>query len=609
MAYPLEIEWYERTREQIASCRKSGYRAALSTKPENNWILSEASLTKEDPQPWELMLRTWMNAFQQAASSAERQLAGYRFIIQLLQSNIPCQSLDLRQIALTQEDPQKKADLQDFLQWVGAYWPLQAIHLHPDDGGIPNEVQQVFREHQFLHHALDIKLSMNWFYLVPYLEDIIQQAFLTSCWLLDRAGTLMTGRTSTFVTKVGDWPMDETILLKIEQWPQLLNRFKEFGKPAQLAAASESLLELEPIETEESKEWLFFQREILVAFTTLHITVQEKMRRILQTLQTPQETWLNEPWFLSLNAYIALYQSYENGHQSLLRLSPSSLAEYQPIKQRSSSIEPKGLFSFSTLFATKSVCHISNPLPYESLPETYQAMLTLRIQSDTSAILPPFNGIMPELMTQWENHDIPQKACLSHQEQYAILQTLTCPNVGRLSAEHLSLSAEGQVNFWFFVEQLLTYNPHIAEIKIPADWGDVPQNINDMFHKNRQWRAALYYASLPKADYDALSFSTDLLDVKKYRKNLAMEYANTASPWIKNTLKNLKSSLPESDFNSLKKAFEENYLPIITAMSSQKETPAILLPIRYDNAFKACQPRERDLTFQAQIRVDSLGFH
>ena len=553
-------------------------------------------LSKENFQPWEILARNWVNAFQQADSSAKRQLACYRFILALFQSPLPCYHLDCRHITLTQGDPQKQEDLQDFLQWVGAYWPLQAINFHPEDGVVPQSVQHVLQEHQFLQYALKAKLCFEWLYFAPYLEDIIQQAYLTSLWLLDSVGMLMAEMTPAFITKVSDWFMDEkneTIFVKIEQWPKILNRLKDKAISPEDKTAS--------VETEQSLAWRLFERELGSAFSTVQITVQEKMQRILQALQDPKIEAINKP--SSLNDYVVLYQSYEEKHHALLTLSPSSLSEYQPIQKKSSVLRS---LSLSFLFTTKPVS-ASLQLPYDSLPETYREAVTLSIPFHTTPIA-PFDTLIPRLIDLWELPDATQKACLSIPEQGFILHSLSHPTVGRLSFEPLSLSSKGQENFWFFLEQLLHYNPHISDINIPDNWSEIPQNIQTLLNKNQQWKAALYYASLGEADYKALGFSATLSDVKKHRQNLARAYEKTALPWIQNTLKSLKTSLSPQDFESLAKEIQENYLPTIKSLSAHKKTPPLQASMGYDVLFHQCKPIAEP-TLSNEILVASLSFH
>lgn len=537
-----------------------------------------------------------MNAFRDSTTSEERQLASYRFILTLFQSPILCYHLDCRHIILTQGDAQKQEDLHDFLQWIGAYWPLQTIHLHPEDGAVPPLVQQVLKEHQFLHQALYTKLSLDWLYFVPYLEDIIQQSFLTSFWLLDRVGILMAGKTSSFVTKVSDWPFDDSIFIKIESWPKILNQINDIGKVTEPAEKNTETL---PQDTEESATWCRFERELYTAFSTIQILIQENIQRILHVLQDSSQREKNTIQ-LTLKDYIALYQAYEKEHRSLLRLSPSSLADYHP------SVASKRSFSLSAFFNTKRQSAFT--FPYESLPATYLASSSFSLSSHTE-IQAPFDGFMLPLITQWEKpYNAPQKAVLSSTEQQFILHSLLHPHIGQLSVENLSFSLKGQQNFWFFIEHLLTYNPHITEMTTLTSW-EIPQKIHTLLHKNQQWKASLYYASLSKADYEALGLSSTLSDAQNYRKNLIFSYANIALPWVKNTLKHLKPALSAPNYEILKREINENYLPTIQALSAHKKTPPIQASMEYGHVFQSCKPLVEESVSTSEILATTFSFH
>ena len=134
MSHLLEQKWIQMGHANINGKQEQFGPNERSFLSKHHWIIDEALLSKTILEPWENIVKHWIHAFRTATTSAERQLACYRFIFELFQSPTHCHYLDCRAIIIAQEDPQKKEDLENFLQWIGIYWPLQAIDLHPKDG-------------------------------------------------------------------------------------------------------------------------------------------------------------------------------------------------------------------------------------------------------------------------------------------------------------------------------------------------------------------------------------------------------------------------------------------------------------------------------------------
>lgn len=254
--------------------------------------------------------------------------------------------------------------------------------------------------------------------------------------------------------------------------------------------------------------------------------------------------------------------------------------------------KPQTMVSRFSAFFMGKPANIALDLSYELLPKTYR---------DTSALS------LSDLVTHWESlASAPQKSALTPVEQKFILSSLLYPNRGILSLESLSLSPEARINVWFFIEQLLTYNPHITDITMSTEW-EIPLSTQTQLNKNQQWKAALYYATIPRADYNALDLPLTVSEIKQHRKQLAIAYKKTVLPWIKETLKCLKSTLPSEDILRLKQHINETYLPIIQKMATYHEIGSNFRSKSYADVFKSCKPNDNAM-LHAQIRAESLGF-
>lgn len=583
----LEGAWRKEGHTAIAERRKRAMLSANYT-PDTTWVVTEDLLTKDNPDGREIALIQWVKTYREDVTPEARQLANYRLIFALFQSPTPCYHLDCR-LQLTKGHPEKMQALHDFMEWVGAYYPLQVVTFHHEDGAVPPALRAVFEEHQFLHHALNAKIHFEWAYFFSYLQDIVQQSFLTSLWLLDRVGQSMVGKNAR-VTPVRDWSVDNGVVFeKIQHWPESIKRYQEGSESTASAAAEVS------IDT-AADEWQRCERAIYTSFETIQISLQTKMARILTEL--PRLSQENPRLAASLNAYITHYQFHEKSHQSLLRLSPSALAEYSA--QITSLTLPGAPTFFNAPPRLKS-------RTYDALPQCYHQSAVVSFPSlSAEGRLNALDALVPALMAEWETPTT-NKASLSPIEEHFIVQSLLYPDVGRLSLEHLSLSAQGQSHARYFMEQLLTYNPHMTEIITSGNEG-LSASIQACLHKNQQRKAALYYASLSPSDYEACRLGADLSEAQRYRQSLATNEAE-ARRWLETALTHLSAHLPKEEHMALKKSIEEQYLPIIHALEAHKETPIIKASMRYADVFEGCKPAPEKPLNTAEIRAMAMSLH
>lgn len=284
----------------------------------NTASITEATLHKENPEPFEFLFIEWYHAFQNATSEPEAQMANTRFILQLFLLEQPCHVFDCEALSLTQGNPEKQVWLQDLLEWIGVYLPLQEIKLHSEDGALSPPCQQVLKEHHFLHHALSHPLEAQFLYCVPQLEDMLQQALLTAYYLLDRLGLLLLTPSIT-QPAVSNWMNDDSIINTTKYWPmRLKNMNREMSSALQAANPKEWP------ETETSLFWKNCEHAIQSVFTAMQMTIQKKLQARLDALESMPS--LNNK--TSITTFLRLYQTYQKDHASILKLYASSWEEH-----------------------------------------------------------------------------------------------------------------------------------------------------------------------------------------------------------------------------------------------------------------------------------------
>ncbi len=160
-----------------------------------------------------------------------------------------------------------------------------------------------------------------------------------------------------------------------------------------------------------------------------------------------------------------------------------------------------------------------------------------QLNAHIACLLPYFQAISEPMIEQ-------QREARLMNKKFFLLYLVVSPAITALNFEHIRVPTESLDTFHSFLENILTFNPHITHIVLHRDnEASFPDKLQTKLEENRQWQAASHYAKMSSREYQKLKMPFPQETLKEHLRSMAKAYLETSESLITMWLETMRNNL------------------------------------------------------------------